>query len=75
MTALPHWQQPDKDAFHAYLRDWTADNEVELLSAHADCLEPLPSEYARLLTLPVGSTYRDAVRLLTGSWTDTSHEA
>lgn len=59
---------PDKQAFHRYLLDFTAEDEAALLEQFCDCTDALPSHYANLLFLPLGSTYRDAVRLLLTSW-------
>ncbi len=60
----------DKQAFHRYLTNFEAvDSEVLLLDALRDCPELRPSRYAEMLSLPLGSTYRDAVALLLASWT------
>jgi hypothetical protein len=60
---------PDKEAFHRYLGDFdTVEQEAELFDALYDCTDVLPHCYAELLFLPLGSTYRDAVRMLLSSW-------
>ena len=63
---------PDKEAFHRYLSDFSAvDCEAELLDSLSHCADPLPIRYAEMLSLPAGSTYRDAVQILLSSWTST----
>lgn len=60
---------PDKEAFHRYLTDFQAvEREAAIFDALYDCADVLPHRYAELLFLPLGSTYRDAVRLLVSSW-------
>ena len=60
---------PDKEAFHRYLKDFHAvENEAALLDLFIACDDILPLKYAELLFLPPASTYRDAVRLLLSSW-------
>ena len=60
---------PNKEAFHRYLRDFSAvEDEAKLLDSFHDCTDVLPAEYARLLFLPPGATYREAVQLLLASW-------
>jgi hypothetical protein len=62
---------PDKEAFHRYLGDFHAvASEAELLDSLLDCADPLPHECAVQLGLPVGSAYRDAVKLLLCSWSN-----
>jgi hypothetical protein len=61
---------PDKEAFLRYLDDFDAVADPDkLLNELFDCVEPLPLRQVQSLGLPVGATYRDAVRLLLGSWT------
>lgn len=71
MIALrPLSNGPDKGAFHRYLEDFgSADDEQALLDALAQCSDALPARYADLLGLPLGATYRDAVRALLAPWT------
>jgi hypothetical protein len=60
---------PDKEAFHRYLVDFRAvHDDAQLLHSLAECNDVLPSQYARLLFLPPGATYREAARLLLSSW-------
>jgi len=70
LIALPSFSPgPDKEAFHRYLMDFRAvDDDAQLLDALAECNDVLPSQYARLLFLPPGATYREATRLLLQSW-------
>jgi hypothetical protein len=60
----------DKEAFLRYLDNFDAVADPEkLLKELSDCADPLPLRQAQSLGLPVGASYRDAVRLLLGSWT------
>jgi hypothetical protein len=73
LIAIRHFPaDPDKEAFHRYLRDFSAvECEVELLASLSKCSDVLPNECADQLALPPGSTYRDAVQLLLCPWTTT----
>jgi hypothetical protein len=60
---------PDKEAFLRYLDDFDAVADPDaLFDELLSCEELLPLRQVETLGLPVGSTYRDAVRLLLGSW-------
>jgi hypothetical protein len=60
---------PDKEAFLRYLDDFDAVADPSgLLDELLECNDPLPLRQTHTLGLPVGATYRDAVRLLMGSW-------
>lgn len=61
-----------KQTFLSYLRDFSVvENDQELLLQLGSCPDSLPDEAAQELGLPPGSTYAEAVDLLTCRWKPT----
>ena len=59
-----------KREFLRWLDDFSAVTDSDaLLHELSFCSDPLPRDYCTSLSLPEGSTYRDAVALMDARWT------